>query len=154
MQELVKDLWDCQGILFITTNGFIKTNGRAVMGAGVAKEAVQRIPGIDLELGRKMVKFGNIPMRLAGPGLKLNYDRNVVSFPVKHNWFERADLDLIAESAGKVVSFVHWGIIHEDIPMFLPRPGCGNGGLTWPAVRDRLEPVLGHLDNLYIVDRP
>lgn len=151
MQELRRDLWECDGVLAITTNGFVKSNGNAVMGAGVAREAVLLIPGVERELGRLLRKNGNICQRVAGPGCNIEFERSIVSFPVKHNWFEKASLGLIAESARQL------GVLmdkHVQGDIFLPRPGCGNGKLTWPVVRDTLEPILGHHDNLYIVDRP
>ena len=43
----------------ITTNGFVKKNGEAVMGRGCAKEACERYPGLAKQLGEKIIKKGN-----------------------------------------------------------------------------------------------
>lgn len=150
MQLLTADLWDCDGVLCLTTNGFVKNNGRAVMGAGVARQAVLRVPGIDKELGRLIRRKGNICQRIAGPGCNVEFDRSIVSFPVKVNWWEQASLDLIRRSAERLSEYLDHFIPGD---CYLPKPGCGNGGLTWPEVADTLEPVLGRHNNLYIVDR-
>lgn len=47
--EPIETLWLC-----ITTNGYIKKNGCAVMGAGVAKQARDRFDGLDRLLGEKL----------------------------------------------------------------------------------------------------
>jgi len=150
MQLIKADLWDCDGVLCLTTNGFVKRNGRAVMGAGVARQAVLRYPGIDAELGRLIKRNGNVVQRIAGPGFNVEAPRSIVSFPVKHDWWENATLQLIERSAEQLAERLD-SRIHRDC--FLPKPGCGNGGLDWPDVRDTLEPFLGSYDNLYIVDR-
>lgn len=150
MNLIKADLWECNGALCITTNGFVKVNGRAVMGAGVAKQATQLIPGIDKELGRRLYKTGNNVYRIAGPDHRVYFDRSVLSFPVKHNWYERADLDLIRESAEQLSVVMD---NHSELDFFLVKPGCGNGGLTWSVVEDTLDPVLARHTNLFIVDR-
>jgi len=152
MIEIYKDLWDCDGVRCITTNGFVKSNGRAVMGAGVAKEARSRIPDIDLSLGRSIRKHGNVVARIAGPDKVPYHHQNVLAFPVKHVWWEQADLELIRSSAVQLSRLIdqHIGI---DLPVYLPKPGCGNGGLTWPAVRGTLADVLDQHRNLYIIDK-
>lgn len=151
MQLIQANLWDCQGVLCITTNGYTKTNGDAVMGAGVAKQATQRIPGVARNLGKKINTLGNRVARIAGPNTSPYFDRDVVAFPVKHHWKEKADLDLIASSAEQLATMIDNYI--GDTLVFLPKPGCGNGGLNWSEVADTLEPYLGIYENLYIVDR-
>lgn len=44
----------------ITTNGFVKRSGAAVMGAGVAKQAKERWRFIDYTLGQYINLFGNV----------------------------------------------------------------------------------------------
>lgn len=155
MNLITADLWDCQGILCITTNGFVKNNGEGVMGAGVAKQATERIPGIAASLGRGIRDHGNVVLRIAGPDvIRCEFDRNVLAFPVKHNWRYKADLELIERSAKQLARFYEMGFISPyDDEVFLPKPGCGNGGLTWPEVEATLEPHLGTLPHIYIVDR-
>lgn len=49
MKEVYGDIWEYhkQGYwIVITTNGFVKKNGCAVMGRGVAKQAVTKYPSL------------------------------------------------------------------------------------------------------------
>lgn len=43
----------------VTTNGVTRSDGRAVMGAGVARIAADRYPGIDKVLGLQIIAGGN-----------------------------------------------------------------------------------------------
>ena len=61
----------------------------------------------------------------------------ILSFPVKHNWFNNADISLIKRSAKELLD---WSEPFRSI--VLPRPGCGNGGLKWEDVKPVLEPIL------------
>lgn len=132
-QEAVGDLWELgedSDLICITTNGFIKTNGAAVMGRGCALEAKQRYPLIEFVLGRAIKEDGNRCHLLLA---------KLCSFPVKHNWWEQADLELIERSAKELMDLVDQ-LKKERV--LLPRPGCGNGGLKW----DEVKQVLGCLD--------
>jgi hypothetical protein len=126
----------------ITTNGTVKKNGECVMGRGVALEAKKRWPAVPLVLGNAVNAFGNIVQSI----YVIDY-WSLVAFPVKHNWWEKADLDLIARSCGQLVDLADdcWECVA------LPRPGCGNGSLDWQEVK----PVLGKLldDRFVIVHR-
>jgi hypothetical protein len=60
MKEIFGDLWEVHSdALIITTNGFVKNNGRAVMGRGCAREARDKYKDLDLILGEKIKKGGN-----------------------------------------------------------------------------------------------
>jgi len=142
----------------ITTNGFVKRNGRCVMGRGCAKQARDRYPGLDMLLGTALRKYGNVPcILIAGRP-------SIVSFPVKpavaifdgHNavrhmsshfiigdrvpgWACLADLGLICSSARALVQLAdlhHWSRVR------IPRPGCGAGELTWDVVAPKLHGIL------------
>lgn len=150
----------------ITTNGYIKRNGEAVMGRGVAQQAAKRWPSLPLRLGQKIKRHGNIVQPIPGPwdGYEL------ISFPVKHHWQQPACLTggkdcpglgpwplvgspqcsgLIVRSANQLVALTErngWRMV------MLPRPGCGNGGLDWTAV----EPILRNILDIrfVVVDWP
>ena len=129
MREVVGDLWELPADWrCITTNGDVKRNGACVMGRGCAREARDRFPGFDKILGFKLQHLGN--------HLILHTPQQLITFPVKHHWDEPADLDLISRSARElafVARELHWQTF------LLPRPGCGNGGLRWEAVKVWLE---------------
>ena len=140
MIEAVADLWavDCHARC-ITTNGTIKANGRGVMGRGCAKEAKTRLLGLEITLGAQLAQHGNHVAVLSHTGTT-SAPIPLVMFPVKHEWHQRADVDLIEQSAWELVNLATakgWQRV------VLPRPGCGNGGLNWPDnVRHLLLPIL------------
>lgn len=135
MLEQQVDLWSVtDGAICITTNGTVKKNGRGVMGRGCALEAVDKYQDIDVELGNNIIKYGNIVTFLK------NWDIQILSFPVKHNWWEIADIELIKRSCKQLVDLMQKFSITK---VYLPRPGCGNGKLDWekdvkPAIKDLL----------------
>ena len=127
MIEVAGNLWEFPAdVRVITTNGTVKKNGECVMGRGCAAEARQRDATFPALLGHHIKINGNrVGMIGVIGGLP------ILSFPVKHEWFQKADLDLIQRSA---LSLAIWaGHAAKDGPLtvVLPRPGCGNGGLHW-----------------------
>lgn len=148
MQELKGDLWQLWDapnanvkLLCITTNGYVKPNGRAVMGRGCALEMKTRFFDSDQTLGALIKKNGNhVQKFLTWRG------HRVLSFPVKHNWWEKADIELIKRSCNELMAYREcW----EQV--FLPRPGCGNGGLSWEEVKPIIAPLLS--DNIWVVSK-
>lgn len=135
MKEIQKNLWDVEcDLRVLTTNGIVRRDGACVMGRGCALEAKDRFPGIEFRLGELIRKYGNRVMRLG------RYEGVVIaSFPVKHNWKEPADPELIRRSAEQLVALADkFG--YTDVA--IPRPGCGNGKLRWSDVRKVLDDVL------------
>lgn len=116
----------------ITTNGTLKKNGEAVMGRGCALEAKLRYPTLPLELGNRIKDFGNVPFGFI-------YDVDLITFPVKHQFWQRADIELIKQSAEEIQVVLHM-LPYDTIVM--PRPGCGNGGLDWNDVKPILNEIL------------
>jgi hypothetical protein len=143
MIEVTNDLWLTPAdARCITTNGTVKPNGRAVMGRGVAKQATEKYAYLQIHLGTALRLYGTHVMVI---------DRHcdgipLLSFPVKHEWHERADLGLIAQSALELIALTNvegWQVVA------LPRPGCGNGKRHWPTeVRPILAPLL---DDRFVV---
>jgi hypothetical protein len=66
MREITGNLFDQTNAdaICIPTNGYVKKNGYAVMGAGVALDACKRWPGIDDSLGILLYNMGNRPFLL------------------------------------------------------------------------------------------
>lgn len=146
MTELVADLWwvaeQNADAVCITTNGTITRGGRGVMGRGVALQATQRYPRMRKTLGAHLVEHGNhVGILLPGPPA-------LVSFPVKREWHEAADLDLIERSTHELL------ILTQDrgwTRVVLPRPGCGNGRRQWETVKPILADYLN--DRFVVVTR-
>jgi hypothetical protein len=148
-----------EGVLCITTNGFVKSNGEAVMGKGCAKQLADQFAGVPALLGKMLSKHGNRTMKLPLLGGK-----QYVTFPVKSEteinngenvvrhmasripegslapgWACKARLDIIKKSAKELVEMADkfgW----EKV--VIPRPGCGAGELQWEDVKAVLEPIL------------
>jgi hypothetical protein len=144
MREAVGDLWVLGGdARCITTNGTLTKTGRGVMGRGVALQAKSRYLGIEKRLANHLRLQGNH----VGVLLEVGEDVSVplVVFPVKHQWHEHADLNLIKQSAEELVALADRRGWQE---VLLPRPGCGNGHLSWALVEKIVRP---RLDDRFVV---
>jgi hypothetical protein len=153
VHEIVGNLWDFhdQGHwIAITTNVSVRRDGRAVMGRGVAREAARRYPELQAFLGKVILRSGGRVWPLVR--------WRIFTYPVKWRWHERADLNLIELSACELVSKVNGmqrqklgGLgVDPDEKVYLVRPGCGNGGLTWAVVKPVIAPILD--DRFVVVD--
>ncbi len=134
------NIWDFhdQGKwIAITTNGTVTSFGRAVLGKGVALQARQRYPWLPKHLAARLRETGNRPQAFSN--IKL------VTFPVKRDWWERADLQLIEKSCDWLYRLREQAGIQEQ---YMVRPGCGAGGLKW----EQVEPILSkQLDDKFVV---
>jgi hypothetical protein len=136
MHEDRGDLFDYPAdLVVITTNGSVTAAGVAVMGAGCARQARDIWPGLAQRLGRMLLDTGNHVHLLETPPIGYH----LASFPVKRVWQEPASLELVERSAAELVALCDR---HGYEQVVLPRPGCGNGWLAWPAVRGRLRKLL------------
>lgn len=143
MIEIFGDVWDSPDghIICIPSNGFVKNNGRCVMGRGVAQQARDRFEDLDLEFGRLINSIGNTVFwaRASNPP--------IMSFPVKHHWQQPADPKLIVRSAEQLREVAQ---SNQGKTFVLPRPGCGNGQLKWVNVKPLIEGILP--DNVSIIE--
>lgn len=138
MKEIKGDIWDYHNKgswIVITTNGTVRKDGACVMGRGVAKQAAVKFPRLPYSLGEHIKGIGNNVCSFR--------DFRVVSFPVKHNWWEKADLNLISMSCQQLAE----DYLGEE-PIYMVRPGCGNGRLNWKDVKPILQK---YLDDRFIV---
>lgn len=145
----------------ITTNGFVRKDGGAVMGSGVARTAREKYSGIERDLGDTISQNGNIAAKLRqvegtwivsfptkGISGTCNEDKsNIV--PHRRAFFSPgdkvpgfwlvSDLDIIEMSAmqlRKMADGHDWNLVA------LVRPGCQNGCLDWREVKPILEKYL------------
>lgn len=147
MREVKGDLWDYHAAGYwigIATNGVVNSKGEAVMGRGIAEQAALKFPSIKKRLGDAIKINGNT--------LLIFRSLRLYTFPVKHDWREDANLDLIAASCYQLLGFLNnqesRGLGGTEAA--ISRPGCGNGRLDWEVVRPIIEPILG--DRVLIVD--
>lgn len=139
VKEAKADLWKFAAeYRVITTNGFYKKDGTAVMGRGCAKEAAKLYPKLPRWLGVSLMNKGNHVHLFPG---------HIITFPVKHNWWEEANPALIGRSTLELVELIDR---LEAAYVVMPRPGCGNGKLEWDFVRRIIEPSLD--DRFTVVD--
>ena len=146
----------------ITTNGFVTTTTKAVMGRGIAYSFDNRF-NIAYKLGKILIKKGNHVHII----LKKNkYHPVICSMPVKpfsvkvdkkcinivrharYNYRKGeyapgfhavADIKIIKKSTKELVKMADqegWKKV------LLPRPGCGAGELTWKEVKPVLNKIL------------
>jgi len=146
--KIIKDnIWkyhNKNNYIVITTNGFVKKNGECVMGRGIALQAKNKFRGFAKRLGSKIKEQGNKVFIWDEEGL--------ITFPVKHVWWEKADLQLIEKSAIELATYFEEGYqLGADLPkIYMPKPGCSNGKLEWKDVEPIIKCTLNHL--VIIVD--
>lgn len=126
-------------ILCVTTNGTLRKDGACVMGRGIAKTIKELYPNVPYVLGKLIKQNGNITQHI----ITTKHNVDLVAFPVKHNWYETADIELIKRSCIQLIKYA------DGKTVLLPRPGCGNGKLDWQQVKPIIEKILP--DNIYIV---
>lgn len=143
MREIKGDLWGFPAHWRgITTNGFVKNNGDAVMGRGAALQAARRWPWLPAKIGAGIREHGRTAMLVFS-------QHRLFTFPVKYHWADNADLELIVSSATQLDRLARR---HPEHTFVLGRPGCGNGKLQWAHVRRMIAPLLN--DQIYIISYP
>jgi hypothetical protein len=121
--------------IVITTNGWVKEDGKSVMGRGCALRAKRLISDLDVTLGTLVSTKGNHVHLLRD----YHIEPSIVSFPVKDIWWELAEFWLIERSCQELVELV---TTLEWETVWMVRPGCGSGGLDWINVKPILEKYL------------
>jgi len=132
----------------ITTNGIVKKDGKAVMGAGIAKQA-NSFYHIDDLLGKYITQYGNRAFNL-GVYPRLYLNNSVVfrlfTFPTKHHWKDDSDINLIVKSCEQLVEMCAKFSITK---CYLPPAGCGCGNLDYETT---VKPWISQiLDDRFIV---
>lgn len=131
MTEIIGNLWSHPAdYRVVPTNGTL-AGERLVMGAGVARQARDRFPGVDRKLGDYVARWGNRVFILQ--------QERLVTFPTKHDWRDASCPALIRRSAGQLVELADK---YDLRSVALPRVGCGLGGLRWSDVRTVLASLL------------
>lgn len=147
---------DCDALV-VTTNGFVKANGEAVMGRGIAKQIADLMPEIPKKLGGMLHLFGNNvsvltnnPMPIVNFPVKPDYVRNNGTNVVSHcktqigeltaGFLAKADIQLIEKSLIQLVKLANrkpeWKVI------LIPRVGCGAGELDYKDIKPLMEKYL------------
>lgn len=116
--------------ILVTTNATIKNNGKLVMGAGAAKQAVHLLGDIDMFLG-DLIKKSDTPKEY---GIILG--KRYGAFQVKKEFYESANISIISKSLQDL----------KDLSRMMPLkrfsinfPGIGNGKLSYEVVKDLID---------------
>ncbi len=144
----------------VTTNGFVKSNGEAVMDRGCAKTLASHVPQAPKLLGDHLKANGNCPgilMDVKGikvvsypvkpPSIKYLREQDVVSHmrtkfkmgAIFDGWASVVKLYIITLSAKRLVKMADEQGWEQVI---IPRPGCGAGELDWETVKPELAKIL------------
>lgn len=137
----------------IPVNKERKTNGDAVMGAGLANEARLMFPDLPKKLG-EFIRQNN---RWAS-GLFCHLPNyRLFLLATKESWRETSKLTTIERSCellahayrntlrtGTLVSPIRW-------PIYLPKLGCGCGQLKWPSVQPVMAKYLATDDFVVLI---
>ena len=131
------EMFDAIGYITVTTNSFLTSETKLVMGRGAASQFKKKVPGIDLEFGKMILETCG---HLGRYGLLIY--RSYGALQVKYRFDEKARLDLIEFSLGKLADLSNkcphvWFNVNF--------PGIGNGGLSRVDVLPLLNAVpSGH----------
>ena len=135
------DMWTAylaSDLFVITTNSCLNAHGSLVMGAGMARTARDRFPGIDNRLGKLIqAKCGHLGRYY----LLIDPLTHIAAFQVKQHWNDPADTALIL---GSTHALVRW-LANDTYPrsaaerdatldIALNFPGVGFGGLSRATV--------------------
>lgn len=157
MIEVIGNLWDEHtnhraDLILVTTNSYINTLGRLVMGRGAAKEARDKFAGLDCALAREVLKECG---HLGFYGIIIDANNpSIGAFQVKDHYLADARLDFIQRSVEVMLAPMWAGgtipLVHRYYRIAMNYPGIGNGRLLIEHVR----PIVEQLpDNVFIYRR-
>lgn len=140
------EFWDTPADAYCVTTNLVVSNGRNVMGAGVAKQAAERYPDIPERYGSLLEAMSSHDFGPREHVVTFGFDPALVMFPTKRHYGNASPLPLVVRSCVQLLSAAEtyeWGSVS------LPAPGCGYGGLSW---KQDVEPILSRiLDDRFTV---
>ena len=107
-----------------------------IMGKGIALQFKQKWPenfrAYERACREDKVRIGEMFIFDAGGLVKPHY---IINFPTKEHWRKRSKIEYIERGLKDLIFQVQRLGIKS---IALPPLGCGNGGLPWPEVRERI----------------
>lgn len=146
MKEVEGNLWEYPAdVRCITTNGIVTRSGKAIMGAGCAREAVEKYPWIAERLGTMLRYYGNHVYSFN--------QATLFTFPTIEDKLGQSQLGLIEQSAYELLDQIDAQYPNNpNLTVLIPRPGAGIGGLKYEEeVRPKLEEAFGDDDRFVII---
>ena len=137
------NIWDIESEgICIPTNGVVKKNGFATMGAGLALQAALKYPELPKWLGNRLSDIGN------NVRVYPTKECRLIMVPTKNHWKDKSDITLIENSLEELVEIVDFQCIKS---VLITKLGCGCGGLDWNQVK----PLMEHyLDDRFVLVTP
>ncbi len=132
------DMWSIYGktdCFIVTTNSYIRTDGALVMGRGIAKQLVDRVPGIAWRFAEQIEHLGKY-------GLVISH--GLIAFQVKYRYDHDAELELITYSTSLLSIHASFA---KNKRFDMNFPGIGNGRLNYDLVLPIIETLP---DNVHV----
>ena len=132
------DIWslatELEAWVVVPTNTTIRRDGDAVMGAGMAKDAVDRFPGLAGSLAAHIRKFDS----------RIYVQNPIICLPTKHNWRNPSKIEFVEQGCHELLDLARiLTSVGDTHPILLPQLGCGLGGLNWERqVRPLVDSIL------------
>lgn len=144
--------------IIVPTNMEIRTDGLAVMGAGVALIARDRYRGVAAEYGKMLKEFAeaNGAVRVIDLGIEVlkskiftSHIAPVVYLPTKIHWRRDGVVELISAN---LTSLRELAQKTPDITYGLPMIGAGLGNVAPEQISKLIEDTLGDLSNIEVIE--
>lgn len=146
------DVWPDNCDLFIVlANSTLTKSGALVMGAGIAREARDRFPGLDKKLGEAVRRTSEVRKEGLFYGLLVSENwpaSKLALLQTKYHWMQPGSPVLIEQSLFKL-----WGWLVTTDPtlrVHLPFPGIGQGGLSVERLLPSVEGALRSFPNVTV----
>lgn len=134
----------------VTTNGMVKRDGKAVMGAGIAKYCRDTFSGVDKVLGDYLKANGNHVHCLGWQTIsKVAGLFLLFSFPTKDHWKDPSKPELIRRSCRELKEMADR---FEVDTIYMNCPGCGCGKLDY--AKEVRHILSEELDDRFVVCIP
>lgn len=134
---------DPYGWVVVPTNTCVRKDGKAVMGAGMAKQAADRHPELPRMLAARWEREQDCEGVYDFPEI------GIVCLPTKRDWKDSADISMVRTGCRQLA---HLATLASEAIFYVPLLGCGLGGLDWTTqVRPIMVAELGSCDNVVVV---
>lgn len=149
------DIWDYNehNWCVITTNIGWNSQGLAVMGAGIAKQAAYRYPELQHWYGEQCRSLKElVGVSVYKPGKLLLFPTKALNKEHPHlSWRAKSEMWLIENSLNRLVGLMSDIQMVYTSKVYLPPVGCGHGGLNLEDVYPLLEQYLGPGPTEYVL---